>query len=86
MLDENYMLDSARLMQNLFRPFLVRKMVHIQNSPIQNSWKNHVVKRKNSPTQNSSVITGSKFHFKSYPLLASSQHVGGDLFFVFYAC
>ena len=81
MLDENYMLDSARLMQNLFRPFLDRKMVHIQNS-----WKNHVVKRKNSPTQNSPVITGSKFHFKSYPLLASSQHLGGGLFFGFYVC
>ena len=63
----------------------------IQNSPIQNSSKNHEMKEKQSNTKQSGLrsqvgalrarrsfaaITGSKFRIKSYPLLASSQHVG----------
>ena len=59
--------------------------------PIQNSSKNHEMKEKQSNTKQSGLrsqvgalrarrsfaaITGSKFRIKSYPLLASSQHVG----------
>ena len=49
------------------------KLVHIQNSPIQNSPKNHAREGKKPRF---AVIIGSKFCIKSYPLLASSQHVG----------
>ena len=57
-------------------------LLHIRNSPIQNSPKNHVMGEKQSNTKQSGLrfkfaaITGSKILIKSYPLLASSQHVG----------
>ena len=65
--------------------------MHTQNRPIQNSPKNHVMNKNNSPMQTvrfKFAITGSKFPIESYPLLASSQHVGATaavsiLFFMF---
>ena len=59
----------------------------IQNNPIQNSRKNHVVEEKTVQYKTVrfkvgdgrarfSAITGCKLRIKSYPLLASSQHVG----------
>ena len=51
--------------------------VHIQNSPIQNSPKqnspkNHIMEEKTVQYK----TVRFKVHIKSYPLLASSQHVG----------
>ena len=67
--------------------------MHVQNSPIQNisiqnSPKNHIMKKKNQyktvqfkvaggrARRRFAAITGSKFRIKSHPLLTSSQHVG----------